>query len=136
MEKELRREHRGEVMADENALAIERRGCRMKAAFPGAYAEEGCLVSFDLDKIRQQLGWQKPYQCHNGLEFEKHGDEIWISARVEVAGSLGSWTWFIKEEEWEMINVAMNQGKMTRRSMPLILQTRNPSKTKKELNQI
>ncbi len=53
---EYKCEHCGTVCADDDELTIFHRGCRLAAAFPGAYRDEGGLRIFDMAKVKEQMG--------------------------------------------------------------------------------
>lgn len=56
MSEEIKCEHCGKVVADEDELEIWHRACRLKACFPEAVTDMGGgIVSFDMNKIKEQL---------------------------------------------------------------------------------
>ncbi len=101
--KTLECEHCGQEAEDLYDLDVGHRGCRLKAAFPGAYDQDGGLVTFDMAKVRAQLGMVEPLRTDAGLEVELHHGSVWLSVRVQVSNQLSSWTWFIPLEEWDQM---------------------------------
>jgi hypothetical protein len=79
---------------------VEGRAARLKAAFPGAYHQDGALVSFDMDAIRRAVGWGKPVGTASGLRFERMRDAIWVSLETKVGNVVSSWSWRVTDTEW------------------------------------
>lgn len=107
----------------ESDLDVKHRGCRLKAAFPGAYTEQGHgLVTFDMDKVANSLGmfkdWvinskgEREHPLEGGLHFRisVFFDEprVWIEMPVMVGNCLSSWAFHI--EDWEQVVQTIAKG--------------------------
>lgn len=95
--------HCGEPERDET----EHRACRLKAAFPGSYSQDGAFVSFDLSEISAAIGWERPVETRSGLRIERTPSNIWISVETRVGNSTSAWSWRISEDEWTAIVAAI-----------------------------
>jgi hypothetical protein len=106
-------------------IEIEHRGCRLKAAFPAAYTEQGNgLVTFDMKKVSESLGLYNDIvigrdgQALHPLEGDLHfyiragwfEPEIWIEIPVQVGNCLSSWTFCITQQDWLKVVVAVSLG--------------------------
>ena len=100
-------EHCGQPVDSEGEL--EHRACRLKAAFPGAYHQDGALVSFDMEAIRKAIGWNERVGTRAGLSFERsRGGDIWVSLETKVGNVLSSWSWKVTDVEWDQIVSGMS----------------------------
>lgn len=81
----------------------EHRACRMKAAFPGAYSQEGALVSFDMEKIKEATGWRDPVDTRSGISFQRFDGGIWALLNTQIGNTISAWSWWISEDEWRQI---------------------------------
>jgi len=83
---------------------IEGRAARLKTAFPGAYHQDGALVSFDMDTIRKVIGWTRPVETAAGLRFERaRNGEIWVSLKTKVGNVSSAWSWRVPDAEWRQV---------------------------------
>lgn len=118
-------EHCGEVANDEYDLEIHHRGCRLKAAFPGAYTEHlDGIVAFDMSKVVNQLGLFNDWiidnngePCHPlegglhfriGLTFDE--PTVWLEIPVRVGNSISSWSFRIPSRNWHRIVSTVDAG--------------------------
>lgn len=83
------------------------RGCRMKAAFPGAYHEDGVLVSFDMAAIKKTIGYHDPVETRSGISFQRDGTDIYAGVEIQVGNQMSAWDWHITGEEWDAIVAAL-----------------------------
>lgn len=79
------------------------RSCRMKAAFPGAYHEDGALVTFDMQTLAERLGFMRPVSTRSGIRFEWMAGQVWAHVQTQVGNVLSSWSWRISSEEWDEV---------------------------------
>jgi hypothetical protein len=108
-------EHCGTEVETEMELEVEHRACRLKAAFPGAYTEEGDgLVTFDMKKVSESLGLfndvvigrdgQPLHPLEGDLHFRIRAGwlepEVWIELPVRIGNEISSWTFRITEQDW------------------------------------
>ena len=116
----------GRECESQEELEVEHRGCRLKAAFPGAYNEQGDgLVTFDMKKVAKQLGLfedivvgrdgQPLHPLKGDLHFRITTDgcrrpEVWIELPVQVGNCLSSWTFCVAEADWIKLVKAVNLG--------------------------
>lgn len=84
------------------------RVCRMKAAFPGAYHEDGALVTFDMQTVADRLGFMRPVDTRSGIRFEWMGGEVWAHVKTQVGNVIGGWSWRISPDEWDAIVAAID----------------------------
>lgn len=83
---------------------IEGRAARLKAAFPGAYCQDGAFVSFDMDTIRKAIGLSRSVETAAGLRFERaRGGEIWVSLETKVGNCMSAWSWCVSDAEWQQV---------------------------------
>lgn len=59
-EPKIKCEYCGETCEDDWELEVYHRGCRLKAAFPDCYKQDGPLLEFDVKKIAEKLEMGKP----------------------------------------------------------------------------
>lgn len=100
-------EHCG-TEADDYDIEIFHRSCRLSAAFPAAASQEGALVTFNMDAIRDKLGWDAGIETEAGVRFQHWDriydrDEIWVSVETRVGSSLSSWSWRVSISEWQQV---------------------------------
>ena len=118
-------EHCGANVETEEQLEIEHRGCRLKAAFPAAYTEQGDgLVTFDMQKVATTLGLfrdivvgrngQDLHPIDGNLHFRISADykrpEIWIQIPLTVGNCLSSISYRITETDWIGLVARVNAG--------------------------
>lgn len=82
---------------------VEGRAARLKAAFPGAYHEDGAFVSFDMRAIAEAIGMGNRVETRPGLRFERYRDEVWVSAEVQIGNVVSAWSWKLSSEDWDRI---------------------------------
>lgn len=118
-------EHCGGEEETEAELEVKHRACRLKAAFPGAYTEQGDgLVTFDMKKVAGMLGlfddWiidtngKHIHPLEGGLHFRVGASwlepEVWIEVPVQVGNHLSSWSFRISAKNWERIVQMVGAG--------------------------
>lgn len=118
-------EHCGGEEETEIDLEVKHRACRLKAAFPGAYTEQGDgLVTFDMKKVAETLGlfddWiidtngKHIHPLEGGLHFRVGAGwgepEVWIEVPIQVANSISSWSFRISARNWERIIQMVGAG--------------------------
>lgn len=100
---ELICEHCGDTAADEQDLEIFHRSCRLKAVFPGAYSQQGGLVTFDMDKVAEAVGYKKSLRTDRGISFQPDEYGVWVTIDVEVGGELSNWSWHLDWHTWHAV---------------------------------
>lgn len=118
-------EHCGQEVETEEELEIEHRSCRLKAAFPAAYTEQGDgLITFDMKKVVESLGLfsdiiiGRDGQPLHPLEGDLHfrigaawtEPEIWIELPVQVGNQLSSFSYQVTEQDWLKLVEAVSMG--------------------------
>lgn len=86
------------------------RACRMKAAFPGAYHEDGALVSFDMEAIAKAVGLGRRVETRSGMRFERHRDGVWTHVETKVGNCISAWSWRITDDEWREVVAAVGEA--------------------------
>ena len=64
------------------------RDCRLKAAFPGAYTQNGGLITFDTSSIRRTIGFQEPFTTGTGLAFRPDNYGVWVEMPVKYGNNM------------------------------------------------
>lgn len=118
-------EHCGTECEDELQLEVEHRDCRLKAAFSGAYTEQGDgLITFDMKKVSESLGLfndivigrdgQPLHPLEGDLHFRIRAGwlkpEVWIEMPVQIGNALSSWAFCITEQDWLSLVDAVGKG--------------------------
>lgn len=118
-------EYCGQEVDTEDELEIEHRACRLKAAFPGAYTEQGDgLVTFDMRKVSESLGLfndiviGRDGQPLHPLEGDMHfrisagwaNPEVWIELPIRVGNCLSSWAFRVTEQDWLRLVKTVSEG--------------------------
>ena len=99
----------GERERDGYALEAYHRGCRLKAAFPGAAVEhESGLVSIDMGAVAGMLPPRQVATTQNGVEFERISGRVFVSVRVQIANTITAFEWAIADDEWAAVVEAMH----------------------------
>ena len=88
---------------DPQTIQVEHRGCRLKAAFPGAYTEEGGLISFDMASIQERLGIRDGVTTKVGVTFHRDDLAVWVEMPVRYGNNLTALSWRIPLDEWAQV---------------------------------
>lgn len=94
-------EHCGLAAESGSALDIEHRGCRLKAAFPAAYHEDGALVAFDMDAVRRAIGWREPFVAKSGLKITVEPWGVWVGMPVRYSNIVSEFSFRVRWDEWD-----------------------------------
>lgn len=94
-------------LRDEDMGGPEHRACRLKAAFPGAYHQDGALVTFDMETMRKAIGWEHPVETKGGVKFTRQGGRVVVMVDVRIGNIMSSWGWYVSEEDWATVVAAL-----------------------------
>jgi hypothetical protein len=83
----------------------------MRAAFPGAYSEDGGFVAFDMNAIASRLKFHRALETRSGVEFQVQSGEVWVSLPVRVGNVWSSLSWRVSHDEWDAIVADIAQAR-------------------------